>query len=107
MHQVNEQLKLPEDRKTLLICDAFRAQECPAVLQRLEELHIVYVQISRAFSDDFTNCITLVMLRHPNKDVTRIEIDLRVNMKPLHAKRMGEIYNHFQTKRMGEIYNHF
>ena len=47
----------------------------------------------RAFSEYFTSCITEEMLRDPGKDVTTIEVDLKLStLKPRHGKLMKELY---------------
>ena len=42
----------------------------------------------------------------PEKDVTTIKVDLRLStLKPLHAKVMTEIYEHFKQDGRGTILN--
>ena len=43
--KVKEDLNLPADSKALLIWDAFKAQSCPNVIDKLESLDIVSVMV--------------------------------------------------------------
>ena len=118
---VKKELDLPEGQKTLIIWDAFKAQECPSVKQRLKELNIEHVQVPKnlthllqpldlttnrtvkklereSFTEYFTNCITTALADDPGRDVTTIKIDTRLStLKPLHAKCMARIYNHLKS----------
>ena len=99
-----------------MIWDAFKAQLSKVVEECLKELNIISVMVpknmthllqpldlstngavkkmkKRAFSEYFTSCITEEMLRDPGKDVTTIEVDLKLStLKPRHGKLMKELY---------------
>ena len=116
MQRTKTRLSLAENAKTLLIWDAFKAQLSKVVEERLKELNIISVMVpknmthllqpldlstngavkkmeKRAFSEYFTSCITEEMLRDPGKDVTTIEVDLKLStLKPCHGKLMKELY---------------
>lgn len=116
MQRTKTRLSLAENAKTLLIWDAFKAQLSKVVEERLKELNIISVMVPKnmthllqpldlstngavkkmekpAFSEYFTSCITGEMLRDPGKDVTTIEVDLKLStLKPRHGKLMKELY---------------
>ena len=98
------------DQKALIIGDAFRAQLTEIIAQELERLNVVQVMVpknmryllqqldlttnasmkklqKKSFSDNFTiNVIIKEMLNDPTRDVTTIEVDLRLSiLKPDHA----------------------
>ena len=97
--EVKERKNLPENQKCLLVWDAFKAQECPAVLRRLQEFQIITVQVPKnlthllqpldlttnltfkklekeSFTEYFSNTVAKEMAGDPNRDVTTIDIDL-------------------------------
>ena len=101
IQRTKAKLSLDENARTVLIWDALKAQSSKLVKERLKELNIINVMVpknmthllqpldlstngavknmeKRAFSEYFTSCITDEMLRNPGKDVTTIEIDLKV-----------------------------
>ena len=44
------------------------------------------------------------MLRGPKRDVTAIEVDLRLsNLKPEHAKVMRKVYGFLQSEKTGDV----
>ena len=118
IESVKETLNLPDNQKTLLLCDAFKAQECSSVKVKLGELKIVVVQIPKnmthllqpldlttnlifkilekqSFSKYFTDVITDALADDPDRDVTTIDVDMKLStMKPLHARCMGETYSY-------------
>ena len=54
----------------------------------------------KCFSEYFTNAITKEMLRDPKRDVTTIEVDLRLStLKPEHAKVMRKVYEFLQSEK--------
>ena len=56
----------------------------------------------RAFSDYFTSTITEAMLQNPQRDVTTIEVDLKLStLKPMHGKLMLTVYD-FLRKEQGK-----
>ena len=101
---------MPNDKKALILWEAFRAQSTDKVAQELKRLNIVQVMVpknmthllqpldlttnasmkkmeKKSFIDYFTNVITEEMLRNPTRDVTTIEVDLRLStLKPGHAR---------------------
>ena len=107
-----------ENAKTVLIWDPFKAQSSKLVKDRLKELNIMSVMVpknmkhllqpldlstkgdvknmeKRAFSDYF-------MMRNTKKDVTTIEIDLRLStLKPRHVKLMKYLYEYLLTDMKG------
>ena len=49
---------------------------------------------------------TVTKQSFPDKDVTTIEVDLRLStLKPIHANVMGQIYQHFKTEGRQTIIN--
>ena len=53
-------------------------------------------KMERADGDYFTNTI-MELESDPEKDVTAIKVDLKLStLKPIHAKLMNEIYQHFK-----------
>ena len=125
--ETKEKLNLPDEQKCLLFWDAFRAQECAAVLSKLEELNIVTVQVPKnlthllqpldlttnlifkrlekmSFSQYFTDTITKALLNDPNRDVASINVDLKLStLQPLHAKCMSTIYQYLLSPRGQKI----
>ena len=130
MQGTKTRLSLDENAKTLLIWDASKCQSSKLVQKRLKELHIIRVMVpknmthllqpldlstngsvkkmeKRASSDYFTSCITKELLRNPGKDVTTIEVDLKLStLKPRHAKLMKELYEWLATNK-GKSINFF
>ena len=125
--EVKERKNLPENQKCLLVWDAFKAQECPAVLRRLQEFQIITVQVPKnlthllqpldlttnltfkklekeSFTEYFSNTVAKEMAGDPNRDVTTIDIDLKLStLKPLHAKCMKKIYKHLLSSKGRKI----
>ena len=125
--EVKERKNLPENQKCLLVWDAFKAQECPAVLRRLQEFQIITVQVRKnlthllqpldlttnltfkklekeSFTEYFSNTVAKEMAGDPNRDVTTIDIDLKLStLKPLHAKCMKKIYKHLLSSKGRKI----
>ena len=121
--QVREELGLQNDQKALILWDAFKAQSTDKVTKELERLNIVQVMVpknmshllqpldltrnasvkkmeKKCFSEYFTNAITKEMLRDPKRDVTTIEVDLRLStLKPEHAKMMRKVYKFLQSEK--------
>ena len=61
---------------------------------------------SNAFRDYFRNTITKELDSDPNKDVTTIKVDLKFStLKPIHAKLMNKIYQHFKQASRQTILN--
>ena len=59
-----------------------------------------------AFRDNFTNTIMKELESDPNKDVTTIKVDLKFStLKPIHAKLMNKIYQHFKQAGRQTILN--
>ena len=125
--EMKEKRNLPDEQKCLMVWDAFRAQECAAVLNKLEELNIVTVQVPKnlthllqpldlttnlifkrlekeSFSQYFTDNITKALSIDPNRDVASINVDLKLStLKPLHAKCMNRIYRYLLSPRGQKI----
>ena len=58
----------------------------------------------RVFSEYFTFCIMEALKIDPDRDVTSIEVDLRVStLKPRHAKIMTGLYHHLQSHKGKEV----
>ena len=58
----------------------------------------------RAFSEYFTFCIMEALKVDPDRDVTSIEVDLRLStLKPPHAKVMTDLYHHLQSHKGKKI----
>ena len=54
----------------------------------------------KCFCEYFTNATTKEMLRDPKRDVTMIEIDLRLStLKSEHAKVMRKVYKFLQSEK--------
>ena len=54
----------------------------------------------RTFSEYFTFCIMEALKIDPDRDVTSIEVDLRLStLKPRHAKVMTDLYHHLQSHK--------
>ena len=53
---------------------------------------------SRAFSEYFTNCITKKLLKDPGKDVTTIDVDLKLStLKLKQGEVMCDVYNYLKS----------
>ena len=120
---VKERLGLDVSQKSLLLWDAFKAQSTNSVIEKLDELNIECVMVpknmthllqpldlttngamkkmeSRAFSEYFTNCITKELLKDPGKDVTTIDVDLKLStLKPKHGEVMCDVYNYLKSMK--------
>ena len=125
--KVKEDLGLPETQKALLVWDAFKAQSTDKVLSELERLNINVVAVpknmthllkpldlttnasvkkmeKRGFSDYFTSTITETLEKDPQRDVTTIEVDLKLStLKPIHAKLLMSIYEFLQGEKGRKI----
>ena len=126
--KVKEELDLPETQKALLVWDAFKAQSTDKVLSELERLNINVVAVplknmthllqlldlttnasvkkmeKRGFSDYFTSTITETLEKDPQRDVTTIEVDLKLStLKPIHAKLLRSIYEFLQGEKGRKI----
>ena len=54
----------------------------------------------KCVSEYFKNAITEKILRDPKRDVTTIEVDLRLStLKPEHAKMMRKVYEFLQSEK--------
>ena len=54
----------------------------------------------KCFSEYFTNAMMKEMLRNPKRDVTTIEVDLRLStLKPEHAKVMKKVCEFLQSEK--------
>ena len=120
---VTERLGLDVSQKSLLLWDAFKAQSTNSVIEKLDELNIECVMVpknmthllqpldlttngamkkmgSRTFSEYFTNCITKELLKDPGKDVTTIDVDLKLStLKPKHKEVMCNVYNYLKSMK--------
>ena len=120
--KVKEAKSLPPTQKSLLLWDAFKAQSTEVVKASLEANKIEVVTVpknmthllqpfdlttnavfkkfeKRAFSEYFTSCIMKALELEPDRDVTSIEVDLRLStLKPRHAKVMIELYDYLKTE---------
>ena len=120
--QVRKELGLENVQKTLIFWDAFKAQLTDKVTKELKRLNILQVIVPKnkthllqplglttnvsvkkmekeCFSEYFTNAITKEMLRDPKRDVTTIEVDLRLsNLKPKHTKVMRKVYKFLHSE---------
>ena len=55
---------------------------------------------SRAFSEYFTNCITKELSKDPGKDVTTIDVELKLStLKPKHGEVMCDVYNYLKSMK--------
>ena len=114
-----------------MIWDAFKAQLSKVLEERLKEVNIISVMVpknmthllqpldlstngavkkmeKRAFSEYFTSCITEELLSDPGKDVTTIEVDLKLStLKPGHGKLMKELYEWLLSEKGKSISNSF
>ena len=55
---------------------------------------------SRAFSEYFTNCINKELLKDSGKDVTTIDVDLKLSsLKPKHGDVMCDVYNYLKSMK--------
>ena len=120
---------LPINQKALLIWDAFRSQQSQPTTDTLEDYNLVTVMVPKnlthllqphdlttngsfkkmeraALRDYFTNTITKELESDPEKDETTIKVDLKLsNLKPIHAKLMNKIYQHFKQVGRQTILN--
>ena len=125
--KVKEELGLPETQKAFLVWDAFKAQGTDKVLSELERLDINVVAVPKnmthlllplelttnasvkkmekcGFSDYFTSTITETLEKDPQRDVTTIEVDLKLStLKPIHAKLRMSIYEFLQGEKGRKI----
>ena len=121
--QVREELGLQNDQKAPILWDAFKAQSTDKVAKELERVNIVHVMVpkdlthllqpldlttnasvrkmeKKCLSQYFTSAITKEMLRDPKRDVTMIEVDLRLStLKPKHAKVMRKVYEFLKSEK--------
>ena len=126
-NNIKEKLNLPIDQKVLLLWDAFKGQNSALITSALEEYDIVPVMVPRnmtqllqpldlttngsfkkqekkAFGEYFTNTITIELLKDPNKDATKIEVDLRLSiLKQIHGNVMCQIFDIFKANEGREI----
>ena len=59
---------------------------------------------NRAFSEYFTFCIMEALKIDPDRDVTSIEVDLRLSaLKPRDAKVMTDLFHHLESHKGKEI----
>lgn len=104
-----EELGLPETQKALLAWDVFKAQSTDNVFSDLEKLNINVVAVpknmthllqpldlttnasvkkmeKRGFNDYFTSTITEILEKDTQRDVSTIEVDLKLStLKPIQA----------------------
>ena len=123
LYQVREELGLQNNQKGLILWDSFKAQSTDKVTKELERLNIVQVMVpktmtqllqpldlttnayvkkmeKKCFSEYFTNAITKEIMHDPKRDVTTIEVDLRLStLKPEHAKVMRKVYEFLQSEK--------
>lgn len=119
IQRAKAKLSLDENDTTVLIWDAFKAQLLQLVEERLKQLHIISIMVpknmthllqpldlstngavknmeKRTFCEYFTSRIMDEMLRNPWRDVTTIEIELKLStLKPRHGKLMKKSTNGF------------
>ena len=58
----------------------------------------------RGFSDYFTSTITETLEKDPQRDVTTVEVDLKLStLKPIHAKLLMSIYEFLQGEKGRKI----
>ena len=58
----------------------------------------------QAFREYFTFCIMEALKIYPDRDVTSIEVDLRLStLKPHHIKVITNLYHHLQSHKGKEI----
>ena len=58
----------------------------------------------KCFSEYFTNTTTKETLRDAKRDVTAIEVDLRIStLKPEHAKVMRKVYELLQSEKVCDV----
>ena len=58
----------------------------------------------RAFSEYFTSCIMETLTNDPDRDVTTIQVGLRLSiLKPRNARVMTDIYQYLKSQRGKEI----
>ena len=122
INEVKEKLGLPQDKKCLLIWDAFTGQNTARVKERLEELGIITVQVPKnlthllqpldittngkikklekaAFGQYLTKVIMDALLEDPCRDVTTIDIDLKLStLKPKHLDTLTNIFKFFKSE---------
>ena len=113
-------------QKSLLLWDAFKAQSTEVVKASLEANKIEVVTVpknmthllqpldlttnatfkkfeKRAFSEYFTSCIMKALELEPDRDVTSIEVDLRLSTLKPRAKVMIELYDYLKTEDRRKI----
>ena len=124
---VKQEKTLPQYQKSLVVWDAFNAQSSPKLMDTLSSYSIEAAMVlknmthllqpldlttnasfqkyeKRAFSETFTSCIMEVLTNDPDRDVTTIQVDLRLStLKPRHAKVMTDIYQHLKSEKGKEI----
>ena len=107
--------------------DAFKSQTTDLVNTKLDELNIERVMVPKnmthllqsldlttnsamkkvrndALSDYFTYCITRQLLKDPVKDVTTIDVDLKLStLKLKHVKVMCQIYIYLKSEKEKNI----
>ena len=129
MFEFREELGLLNDQKAFILWDAFKAQSTDKVTKEFERLNIVQVMVpknmthllqpldlttnasvrkmeKKCISEYFTNAITKEMLRDPKRDVTTIEVDLRLStLKPEHARVMRNMYEFLQSEKGCDVIN--
>ena len=118
---------IPNDQKSLLIWDAFKAQSTANVFDVLSKHEIESVMVpknmthlfqpldlttnvslkkieKRAFSKYFSSSIMEARKKNPTRDVTIIKVDLRLSvLRPLHANVMKEVYQFFESLKVKEV----
>ena len=121
IEKVNEEKVLPQSQKSLLVWDAFKAQSTPEVMDTLSSYVKEAVMVpknmthllqpldlttnasfkkyeKRVFSEYFTSCIMEALTNDPD------QMNLHVStLKPLHAKVMTDMYQHFKSEKSKEI----
>ena len=127
IEKVKEEKALPQSQKRFLVWDAFKAQSTPKVMDTLSSYGREAVMVpknmthllqqldlttnasfkkyeKRAVSEYFTSCIMPALTNYPDRDVTIIQVDLRLStLKPRHAKVMTDMYQHLKSKKGKEI----
>ena len=124
---MTEEKVLPQDEKSLLIWDAFKAQSTTKVEDNLACYGIETVMVSKdmthllqpldlttngslkkfakkAVREYFSSSILKELKNDPTCDVTTTKVDLSLSrLKLLHAKLMKNAYNYFASCRGKEI----
>ena len=123
IEKVKEEKALPQSQKSLLVWDAFKAQSTSKVMDTLSSYGIESVMVpknvthllqpldlttnasfkkyeKRASSEYFTSCIMEALTNDPDRDITTIQVDLRLlTLKPRHAKLMTDMYQHLKSEK--------